>query len=486
MCEHNPKHETEAVAQDLPQDERLTSKPNSLAPRLYYPLTLQTTLQITICIILLGIVGALEFLLRHSIDHQGIGDVPAYGYFHYLWTSLPAAVLTLIGAFFSSADSERRILAPFYALNPGPASIESSINLGILGLPTPQALYKQIRTENYVGALATVAALLTSFLAIASGSLFYETLSFNIPGRLRLTGSFTSELNSSDYDFIFGVLSGTGFGVNDFGIVSSLILESNLSYASFTFEEFALPELVWDSSEASAWSNTTGLETHAIVPALQSGLSCRQHPKSDIEVELLYFDPRRDGDADEYPWPAGERLGVNVTSEYCQYYGSSSNFDTSSSAVFFLGNGTKDGTFGVAWYGNGNSTRRSCSTYFYVWGSVNSTTSPGMTVSAMSCNASISAVDIEVTLSGPEFAIRENDRPRPRKGRKHDVIPANNSTRQFENSVYQDLTSFNSVNESLLDPFFSLLVHSRYAIPISALADPTQEKKGCRSNRFPT
>ncbi|KAJ3561148.1 hypothetical protein NPX13_g9056 [Xylaria arbuscula] len=95
----------------------------------------------------------------------------------------------------------------------------------------------------------------------------------------------------------------------------------------------------------------------------------------------------------------------------------------------------------------------------------------------MSCNASISAVDIEVTLSGPEFTISERHRPRSINGTKRDVIPPVNPTAQFENSVYQDLASFNATVDSVLDPFFSLLVNSRYAIPISALTDLTQQQK---------
>ncbi|KAI0857994.1 hypothetical protein F4860DRAFT_487910 [Xylaria cubensis] len=467
--EQNQQHDPEAMTQELHQNEMPTLKSNSLGPKLHHPLTLRTISQIGVYIVLLGLTFALENLLRHSKDHQGIGEVPQYSYYHYLWTSLPAGVLSIIGFFFSSVDLERRILAPFYALNRGPTSINRSINLSLLGLPTPQALYRQTKTGNYASALATVAAFLTSSLTIVSGSLFYETLSFNIPGKLILIGSFVSSLHDPGYFFMFGLSR----HLTEYPIVSTLILESNLSYPSFTFEQFSLPELAWDDSSVPTWSNMTGLETHAVVPALQGGLSCHQHSKSDIMAELVYFDPSKEGIADEFSWPAGERVRVNVTGEYCLQY-PSSHFDYSASAIFFLGeDGTEDGIFGVAHSGE-NSLRQSCSTYFYVWGSFTRGTSPVVSASAMSCNASVSAVDIEVVLSGPEFTISENHRPRPVKGTEHDIIPANNSTAQFEFSVYQDLTS---MNESLLDPFFSLLVHSRYAIPISTLADPTQQNK---------
>ncbi|KAI0191439.1 hypothetical protein EV127DRAFT_338333, partial [Xylaria flabelliformis] len=456
--EQNQHYVPGAVTQELYQNEIFTLKSNFLAPKLHHPLTLRTIWQIGVYIVLLGLTGALEILLRHSIDHQGIGEVPQYSYYHYLWTSLPAAVLSLIGFFFSSVDSERRILAPFYALNRGPTSISRSINLCLLGLPAPQALYRQTKTGNYASALATATAFLTSSLAIVSGSLFYETLNFNMPGKLRLIGSFASPLRDPGYTIAVGVGSGT----SNYAITSSLILESNLSYPSFTFEQFSLPKLAWDGSSVPSWLNTTGLETHAVVPALQSGLSCHQHSTSDIVGELVYFDPVR----------------VNVTGEYCPVSRTRSRFDYSASAIFFLEeNGIEDGIFGAAWYRGKNSLRQSCSTYFYVWGSFTRGTPPVVSASAMSCNGSVSAVDIEVVLSGPEFTISENHRPRPIKGTKRDVIPANNPTGQFSVGIYQDLTSFNDLNESLLDTFFSLLVHSRYAIPISALADPTQQHK---------
>jgi hypothetical protein len=118
--------------------------------------------------------------------------------------------------------------------------------------------------------MGTAAAITASLLTIAAGSLFFESSTYSTRGELKLVGSFTSELYSSEYAFVFGVHSGTGFGVNEFGVVSSLILESNLSYPAFTYQDLAFPMLAWDETQLSDWSNVTHLTAEAIVPALRA------------------------------------------------------------------------------------------------------------------------------------------------------------------------------------------------------------------------
>ncbi|KAI0389835.1 hypothetical protein F5Y17DRAFT_469373 [Xylariaceae sp. FL0594] len=448
-------------------------------PKLHQPVILHTASRSLICLVLVAAIVSLEVLWKISKTDQGLGHALAPTYSHYLWTALPASVFKLISIAISSVDAEYRLITPYYAMSRGPTSASTSLRQKLLGLPAPLALYKQCFVSNYGGAMVAGAALVASFFSIAAGPLFFESSSFTWKAQLQLVGSFASDLYNPHYDVIFGVHSGSGIGVNDLGIISTLVLQSNLSNPAFTYEGLALPNIAWQA-----------LSTKAVIPALQSGLTCYHYKQSEITAEIRYIDPEKEPKFGDPVWPAGYRILVNVTGQHCRDGDRNGTVpDLSATAAFFInGSMTSGGVFGSAMseYSRKNTIFNSCSApYFYIWGSF-SLDGPSNTVSAsaLDCNASISAIDVEVVLSGPQLAITEDKPPRRIENSEREVIPAHNSTTQFQHGVYQDLVSSRAPNGTMLSPFFSILTTSRYAIPASDLATRAKDADVIQAIKF--
>ncbi|KAI1422175.1 hypothetical protein F5Y12DRAFT_763698 [Xylaria sp. FL1777] len=465
----------------LHKDRQFLSISTGLLPKLYQPLSLRTASRSLICFLLIAAILTLEILLNKSVKSQGIGEVSTSTYTHYLWTILPATILSLIGTIISSVDLEYRIIAPYYALSRAPTSASVSLNQKLLGLLAPHALYTQLKASNYGGIMATGAAIVSSFFSVTAGSLFFESSTFTTPAQLQFAGSFTSDLYAPGYDIIFGLNTGTGIGAFDFGIISTLILENNLSYPAFTYEGLAFPMLTWVNDQSSEWLNISNLIAQVTIPALESGLTCYIYNESEITSEIVFVDPEKEPKFGEPEWPAGNRILVNVTGNYCRngYYNGTSS-DLSATAAFFINDTItpNGGVFATSTTTSKGGIFETCQhQYFYIWGGFSGSDSPTVSASAAICNASVSAVDVEVVFSGPELIISENQPPRRIENTAREIMLANDSTVEYGNSVYQELYSLPVEKGYLLDPFFSILTTSRYAIPISSFADRTQDDK---------
>ncbi|KAM3064622.1 hypothetical protein ACMFMF_011890 [Clarireedia jacksonii] len=104
-----------------------------------------------------------------------------------------------------------------------------------------------------------------------------------------------------------------------------------------------------------------------------------------------------------------------------------------------------------------------CSNYVYVWGNFSHSANdkaPAISAMALSCNASIYAIDVDVVFLGHDLVVNQNSPPVPREETMRAVISASDSKLQFDHSVYQDLYPSSANNNTLLDAFFSLLTTS--------------------------
>ncbi|KAH6849612.1 hypothetical protein B0I37DRAFT_443766 [Chaetomium sp. MPI-CAGE-AT-0009] len=453
-------------------DHRSTRKPTA-----HRPFSLRLVSRATACVAVAGVIVLLEVLLRRSQrDNDGIGTASLGGYIHYLWTLLPTLASSLIGMFFSSIDSELRTLASFYAMRSGPLPARQSVELNLQGLLGVHALCRQLKTRHFAAAMATVTAMVAGLLAIASASLFSEEDRPLVSEQhLRLVGSFSSQMYRDDYtyDVIFGVYPGSG--MNEPGIISTLMLQSNLSAPAFTYQGLAFPTLSLDSNFTTQLSSSE-TETHAVVPALRSDLVCHQHPQADIVADILHFDHAQNITfISDGIWPAGDTIRVNVTGEFFpESLGKNDEPDPANlsvTALFHQDNPqASEGTFAATWPMGMNMSLRACSSYVYIWGHYSAGT---VSAYALSCNASIESVDVDAVFLGDELAIHPNHPSRPKEETVREVIPAANSTRRFRGGIYQDLYPFRLKEPGvMMDSFFTALVTSPYGVPLSALADP--------------
>lgn len=131
----------------------------------------------------------------------------------------------------------------------------------------PRALYREIVARN-VGAFATTAmVVVASLFTIFSGSLFQALA---VPN----TGLMALRANQSFGLHPFGFADGAG-------AISSLILESNLSYPRFTYRDLAFPQFLLDTSgETDSTFDLSTISIETTVPAVRSKLECRLYDSS--------------------------------------------------------------------------------------------------------------------------------------------------------------------------------------------------------------
>lgn len=460
--------------------------------KFYQPAVLHPLSRGAICILVIGILILLEVLLRQSYANQGIGIISDQTYIHYLWTALPALILTLISLYLGSVDSELRALSPLETLSRRAASGYTCLNLRLLGRLYPDTIYQELRTRKFAAAFATTCSFLASFLTITAGSLFVETvLPASSTTNLTMLDTFSSDIYSDAYNYEQGTES-----ITDRGVLSSLVLDSNLSYPANTYEGLVFPALDW-RGQANLSSDTgamSALDLQVVLPAMRSRLDCHKYPQSHINTSILRgFDPEASlkpqyGDTvegiDSLVGGTGDRILVNITGEVCN----AGDFlpELMASAVFYVGQeAPSQGVFAGSSMDN-NIWFFTCSNFVFVWGRFEtiSAESGSVSASAVSCNVSLETVDVDVVLFGHDLSIDPTRSPSPRENTSQVAIPEYNISEVAGFSsyyLYSGLVARTSPTTTgqdripFLDKLFSLLTTSSYALPLDSLADPTGE-----------
>ncbi|KAH8756681.1 hypothetical protein F5883DRAFT_352996, partial [Diaporthe sp. PMI_573] len=417
-------------------------------PGLLHPWT-----RLALCVVLFGVVAALEVTLRESKNKDGLGDVGDDTYIHYLWTSMPALLLECLVLMISSMDFTIRSLAPYIILN-NVVTTDVFLDLELLDMSTPWAIYKEARLRSPGAIATTMTLLIASFFTIFSSSLFQAT-------SLPQTSSTGLEMQS--------FFANDSLDTGDFsqsGTTSSLILEGNLSYPRFTYEDLVFPQLLPVPLKAGdSMSNSSSLSTSTQIPALRARLTCRMYDSSSISTNLTMIDPY----SDIYHNP----LGITVEGETC---GLCPECEFARNNVFM------DTRANASYFGIGsdlNAAVKSCSDYFYTWGRLDYSANPPVQhVAAIGCNETIEAVDVAVEFTGADLDIDPQSPPRPLEATaRNSTVLVNGSS-----SLYYHIPSLASTE--LFSNSFALLTTSRFAIPLSALGDPSSDEEVAAALRF--
>ncbi|KAK3995753.1 hypothetical protein QBC44DRAFT_283171 [Cladorrhinum sp. PSN332] len=443
-------------------------------PKFHQPLSVRLDSRAAVCLCLVGTIAVLEVLQRKAERDDGIGPyIPSLIYLHYSWTLLPTLAASLMGMFFVSVDSELRSLVPYHALSKGPTPPRESVGLNLRGLVGPHALLVELRTRHFTAAAATVAAMCAGLLGIVSGSLYFVNAKPHTSDQLlRLVGSFTSDMYNQYYTIYSGVSSSSGYSSAEASVVSTLLLQSNLSYPEFTYEDLAFPALALDGLKQS--SNISELEIKTVVPALRGGLSCTLHSQGKVSADILHIDPVN---------VAGIK---SLCPETYGMYGWDGSPELQATAVFHLpeqdDERVSEGVFAAVQPNSEHIGIFGCGSYFYVWGTYvrGANGKPGSArASALSCNGTVESIDVEATFWGPDLAIRPHKPPVPKRDTAHVIIePSNQNSRTvFNASGYEGLRSFKLSHKGVvLDDFFSLLINSPRGLPLETLGDQESEQ----------
>jgi hypothetical protein len=452
---------------------------NAPAHSMKAPLVLNTVSMISVQIIIIGTIAALEIILRISGASNDFVDVSDQQYIHLTWTILPALFFSLISMYFAAVDSEVRSLTPYYKLYKG-SSLSHMITLDLLDGSTPRLLWREYRTDSFPALATTACLLMSSFFTIFVGSLYSvvtlpndETIGLRTLSSFNTSGAFGS--NTTD----LGKLP-------DFSsLTSTLILDSNLSYPSFTYETLAFPEFsVIDTPRKYQILPSDAI--NITIPALRSKMTCTRYSSSEIQMEVI-----------SAPIPGvpsshqshRETLAIDIKGVPHQSL-TVPNGLTHNVELPLNERPDSDWIFGIADTCKSSGRLIWCSSDFlYVWGhKTNSSDQVGNHVSALACNESIEAVDTSTTFFGAELRIDPSVPPRPVNDSARTSTVSVHHSNGYDNDDW--LSPYDYLAEGLeapgtnLWPFFNLLTTSRYGIPVADLDNPQRDESVARAIIF--
>ncbi|KAI0104844.1 hypothetical protein GGR51DRAFT_560842 [Nemania sp. FL0031] len=421
------------------------------------PLTLRKSVKTVICLLVFGIITALEVTLHISNRNTGLGRVGNDAYLHYLWTTVPSTVMSLLSLYFSAVDFDVRALTAYNFLEAG-APFDLTVNLNLLDSSGPRVALKEWQIGAFSGLATTVAMFAANFLTVFTSSLF---ITASIP---RNASSQLSTVNS------FSRSDPRIFNNSDGFILPSLVLETNLSYPAFTYENLAIPGLALSldfmtgsESGVGNWHGSS-LVSNVVTSAFRTGISCELYDSSHFDIR---FTPHDRGHG---------TLGIKIQDIFNPL-----NDVPSNDELFFTDIGPpaqQKGFFGLA----GTPSPGLTTQYIYVWGNFDLTTSASSTfASGMSCNDTIEAVDVEVTFVGTSLDIDPSKHPVPIESTARRITPSESDLDNLSEVLaeigdqYLHLPPIKGPSNNL-DTFFSILTTSRYAQPLSALGDPTRRE----------
>ncbi|KAK3934841.1 hypothetical protein QBC46DRAFT_425492 [Diplogelasinospora grovesii] len=400
-----------------------------------YPSFLHPLQRLAGLVVVIGLIVTLDLTLQYSGRNGGLADADDYDengatYKHLLWTIVPTLVLGLLALYLIATDFSIRVLAPYTTLRTG-ASFEQSMSLNLVDKATPVVLYQSLfRVRNLAVAGASAAVLLASLSLVLGSTLF---------SAVTIPATASCQVLSQDF-----FANSKGAPDQNGTVLASLVLDANTTYPPFTYRDLSFPTLalasVPDDYDDMEMGLPDGLIVTATVPAVRPALACRMFNPTEISTSM--------GSSLQITL-AGEANVINITMMQ-------QNLGNSNDTTI-----TDQGFFGKGVYSpipNGNTT---ISHWVWVWGQFepNGTASA---VSALACNETLEQVNATINFRGPALNISPDQPPVP------DETTVTPYPVTLPDLSYNNLAAVQPSNR--LDPFFGLLISSRYGIPLSSLS----------------
>jgi Protein of unknown function (DUF3433) len=186
----------------------------------------------------------------NQFDTQGSRMFVSDGYIRFTWIYIPTLVFLSVATLFNMLQFEIQVLQPYHALRVGETSARKSILNNPLNKTTVVVLWDSIRNYQFATLATTISVLLCPLLTVVASSLYSVE-----------NGSFSREINVQQLTWFNTSLSEVATEDLKQGMVASLIVDGNLSYPSWTYEEVALPELQLSRNMVSStiWVNSRTL-----------------------------------------------------------------------------------------------------------------------------------------------------------------------------------------------------------------------------------
>jgi hypothetical protein len=210
---------------------------------------------------------SLEVTLRLSNANSGLADVNGDSSTRYAWLFIPTLVLVLLGTLFNVLDFDIEFSEPFHRLSRGYTNAKSSMFQDHLRRIPIATTWHALSHRKYALLAASISILLAPTLTIISSSLFtvqpvplVSTLDgVHLTDWFNTTGTETSSEDTTA------------------GLVASMILQGNMTYPKWTYDELTLPKIEISSNGGNAGLNngTVSVKT----PALRGKSGCTVVPE---------------------------------------------------------------------------------------------------------------------------------------------------------------------------------------------------------------
>lgn len=439
------------------------------------PPTLNIASRVAGILSLIGLITALEVLLRKSDSENGIMDIRDDDNSLFWSTAIPATLLGLVAFYYSVADNTIRTLAPFVNLKGG-GPFKKTVGLDFLDKSRPRIVWTALTVGDFGVLASTMTVLVGATLTIFTSGLFRP-----VPEPIKAEAA----IPAADYFISDDILPYNGdecWSCRAETVSSSLILMANLSYPPFTYEDLAFQTLDTNATKNLLPSeNDEGAELEEMVvemtlPALRPRLDCRVYTSDDITTNLTLG-----GYAIQM---TVHPLRIDVAEENCVPYRHQEHSNAvipTADSPSILDPLSRLGISGDIAFGKADSSPNvsHCSDLFYAWGSLSDANSNSTTVTnvgAVGCNETVEVVDVKVKFYGSELRIDPDDPP------VVDESSVRNATAELEDPMYPYLA--NVTSPDMFDQFFSLLVSSRYAVPTSFLSDASETTAVAEAIKF--
>lgn len=415
--------------------------------------------RIAIFLAVVAVIVTLEVLLQTSQKNDGLGEVSTSEYIHYTWTLVPALLMVSIRLCFGSVDNNIRLLAPYaYLRRPTGATFDQCMSVNFQNALDTTVLLRAACTRHFAvlaTALATVAA---SFLTIITSGLFsplefprYTTTEFLRQDTFNRYPTYTYDFRPYPVDALRFMLPD-----GDSIATAQYILQDNLTYPRWTYEELAFPKLDLPDTAKKAISNDSFVDIW--VPALRDAPVCHLLTGSDLNATVGRPGTLSDNDGYEY------YVRFDAPSFSCTPYAGNQTWMVYNTQVLSLND---SGIFARSQPSDcGNETVWSPGvndwTGFY-WGSFENATLSHL--AALMCVSSAETVNTLTRFQLPDFDIPED----------HPPVPDESAVTR-----YPDLP----VPYTQMEGFFQALTTGRYAIPWESLGDPGETENVASAIKF--
>ncbi|KAK4927734.1 hypothetical protein LTR66_016276, partial [Elasticomyces elasticus] len=412
---------------------------------------------------LIALIVFLELAQRKSDANQGLLNVLDTQASLYASHYIPAFVALVLTALVNNIDFFIVLFSPWSKMIGSGATAKTSVLGSVLGHTSLPTLVKALSGSHPGAAFSTLATIAACLLTVVISGLF------QIEG---VTGAGPGQHLTALDTFDFGANHSVS---DDKGAATMLnLIQHNLTYPAFTWDELALPSLHINSTIANqaTCAIVTG-STTGNVTAYRGNLICNDATVLTAVSRDNAITVYASFDVPQSCQQAADQLNSSTVSI-------STNFGADSASNAFAGKqldlrfGSNSSIYGVAGESNsemvGDNPSAGCPSLVFIWGNVIST---GAEMRAAICTQYIESVSSNIVLQ-PDSTIFDPTRPPVpyEKTAKNVSNPAASGINSFDFRIQSNLARQIGTTNILIDAFFQALLTGN----VSNVVDLTKDR----------